>query len=143
MTIATASKAGDAWISPVFYAYDENYTFYWYSRKQTKHSQYIIQNKTIAVVIFNPSHTDISGVYMQGDVHEVTKKTIIHALTTYFARAEKDNITAQKEQREHPEDFLDGSDFRMYAFTPKKTYISCTKNKWHGKWLDEKCAVKL
>lgn len=55
MTIATVTKDGLPWNTPVYYAFDESYAFYWYSRKNTKHSQLIAENSNVAVAIFDLS----------------------------------------------------------------------------------------
>lgn len=38
-TIATASKDGQPWNSPVYCAYDEDYNFYWSSWTENQHSK--------------------------------------------------------------------------------------------------------
>lgn len=54
------------WISPIFYAVDENYHFYWYSGKNSKHSGLIGNNPHIATVIFNSTDANEPGVYLEG-----------------------------------------------------------------------------
>ncbi len=52
-TVATSTKDGKPWISPVFFGYDENYNIYWVSDKNAKHSELIRNNPSVAIVIFN------------------------------------------------------------------------------------------
>ena len=52
MTLATATKGGDPWISPLFFAYQGG-RFYWYSPKGARHSRLIAQNPRVAITIFD------------------------------------------------------------------------------------------
>ena len=67
ITIATASKDGLPWISPVYSAHDKDYTFYWISPMDTLHSRLIRENHRVAIVIFDsraPEGTG-EGVYIK------------------------------------------------------------------------------
>ena len=130
------------WNSPVFYAVDENYTFYWYSRKTTQHSKNIVQNSEVFVVIFNSSPKETSGeaVYIQGKAYEITPDEIIHATTIYAKKAATND--EEREQLQTTEDFLGNSELRMYKFVPEKFYIN-SAGKWKGKWLDKRIEVKF
>lgn len=64
MTLATSSE-GQPWSTPVFYALDEEFNFYWYSRKDTRHSQNINDNDKVSASIFATSGDDNGiGVYV-------------------------------------------------------------------------------
>src|SRR5438046_190095 len=88
MVLATANKKGMPWNVPVYFAYDKNYSFYWYSRKNTKHSRLIKENNTVAVTIFNsnPADEDEGGVYMTGQAFEIPEKELANALDVYCSR---------------------------------------------------------
>lgn len=76
MTIATADKTGEPWISPVVFGYDKNYNLYWFSDKDSKHSKLIAQNPRVAVVIFDskaPEGTG-DGVYIVGKAKQLTER---------------------------------------------------------------------
>ena len=51
MTISVASKDGDPWIANLYYVYDKNYNFYWYSPKNSLHSQRIKENPTVVLAM--------------------------------------------------------------------------------------------
>ena len=53
MTISVASKSGEPWIANLYYVYDKDYNFYWYSPKDSDHSQRIKENPSVALAIFN------------------------------------------------------------------------------------------
>lgn len=141
MILSTAIKE-QPWISPVFYAVDENYQFYWYSRKDTKHSENIAKNPHISVVIFNSSPKESTGeaVYMQGQAKEVTQEELPHAINVYAEKATKGD--QEKQQICTIEDFLNDSILRMYKFIPNTIYTNTAEN-WNGKWIDKRVEVKL
>jgi nitroimidazol reductase NimA-like FMN-containing flavoprotein (pyridoxamine 5'-phosphate oxidase superfamily) len=58
LTLATATKDGKPWISPLFFAYDNDFNLYWVSSKNSLHSKLIRSNPRVAIVIFDSSlHT--------------------------------------------------------------------------------------
>ena len=145
MTIATATPDGEPWVTPVFYSYDGELNFYWYSSSRTKHSQLIAKNKKVAVTIFNSnaSEEDTAGVYITGKAHEVEKDDLRQALTIYFERAMPTNEEERYKMINTPEDFLEFSELRMYKLVPEKVFISGVATQWNGKWIDTRVAVKL
>ena len=44
ITVATYSKDGEPWNSPVYSAFDEQYNFYWASWVENQHSKNIAEN---------------------------------------------------------------------------------------------------
>ena len=145
MCLATADLNGIPWNVPVYYAFDEQYNFYWYSRKNTRHSKLIRKNNYVAVAIFNSKQAgeDDGGVYIRGIAHEVKKKDMAKALEVYFSRSENNDRTKMKFYTDHPEDFLAKSVLRMYKMTPEKMYVSNPATKWHEKWIDTRRRVNL
>src|SRR5438132_747915 len=86
MVLAT-SQEGKPWSTPVFYAYDDHYSFYWYSRKDTRHSLSLKENNKIAASIFGVGNTDEGfGVYLEGTASEVTEDELEQATATYVAK---------------------------------------------------------
>src|SRR5579859_5206212 len=102
MILATSHEE-KPWSTPVFYAHDENYNFYWYSRKDTRHSVTIKDNKSVSASIFGVGNKDEGfGVYA-----EVSRDELEEALATYMYKA----ATNDKEriQLTTKEDFLGDS----------------------------------
>lgn len=113
MTIATANKNAEPWISPVVFGYDENYNLYWFSDKDSKHSKLIYQNNRVAVVIFDskaPEGTG-DGVYIVGKASELLEDELEQAIKTHKNRFGK---TQPKKK------FMDDSPLRFYKITPEK-----------------------
>src|SRR2546430_1219068 len=127
MTLAT-TKDGSPWSTPVFYACDENYTFYWYSRKDTRHSLTIQNNNKVACSIFGVDTE--GGVYVEGIASEVTEDELPHVLDVYAQKGAKTD--EEREQLTTKEDFLGDAPLRMYKLIPEKIYVSGEATKWHG-----------
>src|SRR3989344_4621199 len=83
ITIATSSKDGTPWNSPVYSAYDEDYNFFWASDQNGQHSKNIKENDQVFIVIYDstvPEGTG-EGVYIQAKAHALTdEKEILKAL---------------------------------------------------------------
>src|ERR1051325_2353833 len=67
ITIATASKVGTPWNSPVYSAFDEDYNFYWISDQNGQHSKNIDENDKVFIVIYDSTVPESTGegVYIQ------------------------------------------------------------------------------
>jgi pyridoxine/pyridoxamine 5'-phosphate oxidase len=67
MVLATADAGGVPWASPVWFATEDQRTFYWISDPNARHSRNIAARPEIAIVIFDSSVTpgDASAVYME------------------------------------------------------------------------------
>lgn len=141
MTLAT-TNGNSPWSTPVFYAQDEDYNFYWYSRKDTRHSQNIASSNKVSVSIFSNEGEDGGvGVYIEGKASEITNLELDHAIEIYAQKGAQ--TTEEKNQFTVKEDFLDSSPLRMYKIIPEKIYISSEATKWKGKWIDSRSEIKL
>src|SRR6266480_535174 len=99
ITIATSTKHGQPWITPVFYAYDDLYNIYWVSSKNARHSQAIRENPQIAIVVFNSTKGEGEGdaVYIEAEVKELSdQKEIEEAMKFYDSRASKPELRVKE-----------------------------------------------
>ena len=144
MTLSTSSLDGKPHSTPLFYANDEKFNFYWYSKKETKHSLLIKDNNKVSISIFGVGDKDEGfGVYLEGIASEIPENELSNALEIYFNKALKDNQTEREEMISNANDFLNESPLRMYKFIPEKIYVSGEATKWNGKWLDFKSEIEL
>lgn len=142
MVLATVDADASPWITPVFYAHDKEYNFYWYSGKNTKHSQLLKENQKVAITIYHPNSVEDGGAYLTGTASELTEEELPHALEIYFSKALPNDVQEKEKMLKSPEDFLNDSVLRMYRFIPGKIYVSGEAKKWNGKWIDEREEVK-
>jgi general stress protein 26 len=74
ITIASVTKDGLPWNSPVFGAYDKAYNFYWGTHKASQKAQNIRGNRNVFLVIYDstvPPGTG-EGVYVKATAEELT-----------------------------------------------------------------------
>lgn len=140
MVLATTDQQYP-WVTPVFYAHDENYNFYWHSAPVTKHSKFIEQNPNVSIVIFNSTNPELPGLYMEGKAMELDNHELYSGLEILMQKAVK-NEKERSEILSHPEDFKAEGKLRMYKFVPAKFYINDSE-KWNNKWVDWHVEVPL
>jgi uncharacterized protein YhbP (UPF0306 family) len=68
LTLCTYSGSG-SWASPVAYAYDEDYSFYFISLPNSKHIQNIEKNSKVTATIFDSHQVFGEGVGLQIEAH--------------------------------------------------------------------------
>lgn len=142
MTIATASKDGQPWISPVAYAFDESYKFYWTSPEATRHSELIRSNPHIAIVVYDTKAPLKKGeaVYIEAEAYEIADDAdLLEAVTCYMGRL------SPKADPIRIEDYTNGYPGKFYKAIPKHIWVLANENKYliGGYPMDRKVEVKL
>src|SRR5260221_1164720 len=140
ITIATASKDGTPWNSPVYSAFDEDYNFFWASDQNGQHSMNIAQNNKVFIVIYDstvPEGTG-EGVYIQARVSMLTEpKDIEHALSYLDGRVNK-----KKDKKTRIAEFQGDNPRRVYKAIPQKVWINGDGDV-NGKYIDIRMEVSL
>lgn len=121
ITIATSDKQGNPWNTPVYSAFDNNYTFYWASWAENQHSKNIRENEKAFVVIYDSTVPESTGfgVYMKGKAYQLGMKDsreIIKALKLLYQRKNKKPRTLQE--------FLGIFPRRIYKFFPEQVWVN-------------------
>ena len=119
-TLSTCSSEGEPWVSPVFFAYDKNWTIYWSSATASQHSQNLYNNDgRVAIVIFysrEPGET-VQGLYLQGKASEIN----INQFEPVYQLLEQ---RAGKQFHRTLEDYIGDSPRRIYQFQAQKAWIT-------------------
>jgi general stress protein 26 len=116
-TVATASKNGKPWNSPVACVYDNQLNLYWFSDKQNQHSQNIRENEDVFIVIYDSTvpEGDGEGVYIEAKVVELDDPAEI-------LRARK--IKKGEDYQGSPDDFLGNAVRRVYKAIPQRVWMN-------------------
>ncbi|HVT01412.1 MAG TPA: pyridoxamine 5'-phosphate oxidase family protein [Patescibacteria group bacterium] len=142
ITIASTTLDGLPWISPVFYAYDDEYNLYWVSSKNARHSKNIEENPKVAIVIFNSTKGEGEGdaIYIDAEVKIlVDDQEIEEGMKYYDARASKAELKVK-----NPENVKGEKEWRFYKAIPKAVYKSSDKPAVvNGQYVDKRTPVKL
>lgn len=141
MTVSTASLDGEPWVSPVFFAYDEAYNFFWVSNKDSNHSKLIRTNPRVAIVIFDSQAPEGKGdgVYVSASVVELSQESDIqHAIEIFNSRVKQDEFKVKKIS-----DVTGSGVWRMYKAIPS-TISKLTEGEFiGGQYVDRRIEIKL
>ena len=115
MVVASADSSGKPWISPVFFAPDEQNSLYWVSSKTALHSENIRGRPAVAIAIFGPMPDgDTDGVYIDAMAHELGPGVQLEkAITSLRQRPQPPKFTINNEG-----DVLGSACWRVYVATP-------------------------
>ena len=141
MVISSASLDGRPWISPVFFAYDNSYNFFWVSNKDSRHSALIRSNPHVAIVIFDSRAPQGKGdgVYFEAKIDELSEKSdIAHAMEILSARVTIDEFRIKK-----IEEVMGGGVWRVYRANPIKIYKLAEGTHINGQYVDTKVEIEL
>jgi len=134
--LATITKNGRPWNSPLWFKRDKDYNFYFGSPKNTQHTKNIRANGRGFVVIYDsraPEGTGF-GVYMTVRVKELTEPMELKkAIKLLFANDKLKRV---------PEDFLSKSPLRLYKVIPSKVWVNDSEMK-NGLYIDYRIEIKL
>lgn len=137
ITIATSTKDGKPWNSPVYSAFDEDYNFFWASDKNGQHSKNIAENEDIFIVVYDstvPEGTG-EGVYIKAKAYALEdEKEIQHALECLDARVGK--------KPHDPKGFLGDMPRRAYKAVPEKFWVN-DDGDINGNYIDIRIEVDL
>lgn len=137
ITIASVTKDGLPWNSPVYSAFDSEYNFYWRSNKESQHSKNIKENNNIFIAIYDSTVPwgEGRGVFIQAKAYEITNEDeIVNGLAVLDKRAGKTIGDASEYMNDNPR--------RVYKAVPEKIWIN-DGSKVNGKYVDIRIEVNL
>jgi len=140
LCLATVKLDNTPWVSPVYFNYDENFTLYWRSGKDSLHSQLITKNSHVAIAIFNsqvPWGTG-TGVYLEAIAAEVPPKELTKALKAFYGGPH----SPPQDYFNNPKYYIGELPRRIYQATPKKFWILGSEE-IHGQPIDKRIEINL
>lgn len=140
ITIATSSKDGAPWNSPVYSAFDEDYNFFWASDQNGQHSKNIAENNKVFLVIYDSTAPEGTGegVYIQAKAYKLEdSKDIQHGLNYLDGRVNK-----KKDSTTRVAQFQGDKPRRVYKAVPEKFWINGDGD-INGEYIDIRMKVDL
>ncbi|EKD86958.1 MAG: hypothetical protein ACD_37C00091G0004 [uncultured bacterium] len=139
--VASCSKDGKPWISPVFYGHDEDYNIYWISDKASRHSSLIKNNPQVAIVIFNSQAPKGKGdgVYFEAMVEEISDKE--EAEKAFRIRDKRAKVAEFKVKR--VEEVIGNGQWRVYKAVPYSVSKLGNGEYVNGQYVDKRYEIKL
>lgn len=140
ITIATCSKKGNPWNTPVYSAFDEDYNFYWASDKNGQHSKNISENENVFLVIYDSTAPEGTGegVYIQAKAHMLTDEKEIERAHELLAKRK----TKQSSKLRDATEFMGDYPRRVYKAVPEKFWINGDGD-INGNYVDIRMEVDL
>lgn len=123
LCLSTSAADGKPWSAPLYYAYDSELLFYFFSAKDSLHARHIRDNSLVAFSIFNSSlpPEDADGVQIEATARQVHLLELPHVISTYYRRRFPDE--KERSQHEHvPMDFRGISLRRFFRLSPIHVY---------------------
>jgi uncharacterized protein YhbP (UPF0306 family) len=131
ITIASVSEGGEPWNSPVYSAYDDRLNFYWFSDKNSQHSQNVRATKKVFLVIYDstvPEGTG-EGVYIQAEVEELNEEVqVLNALKILDTRV-------GKTKKRNFDDYSGAALLRGYKAAPSLLWMNDDDEDEHGSYI--------
>ena len=126
----TSCMGNTPWCSPVFFAFDKNFNFYWKSSPLARHSKNIEHNPNTSIVIYNSMAADGDGwgIYLEGISEIVSDPSEIE---------KAHDISCIRAGNHHAIDWLLKNDCprKFYRFSPKHAWTNGAE-KINGVWVD-------
>lgn len=140
-TIATASLDSKPWISPVFYAFDEELNIYWVSDKNALHSKNLRENPQGAIVIFNSQapEGEGDGVYIEAKLIELTDD----AEVKYAIDLRNKRVTQDEFKVKNIQEVTGKGEWRVYKAIPLKTSKLTEGEYLNGQYIDKRVEIEL
>ncbi len=119
INLATVTPKGQPWNTPVYTAYDKNYTFYWASDKENIHSLNIKKKSNTFAVVYDSTVKEGEGygVYFVGKSYEIISLKEMAKAAKYLYSRTGNKPRAIKE-------FMKRFPRRLYKFVPEKAWIN-------------------
>lgn len=134
ITIASVTKDGEPWNSPISAYFDDQYNFYWASWTENQHSQNIRQNPNVFLVIYDSTAPEGTGegVYIKAKAYELNDKEEI----------EKALSSRHKDKSRQADDYMSEKPLRLYKAIPEKVWIN-VDGEFNGNYVDKRIEVNL
>lgn len=134
ITIATVSKDGQPWNSPVYSVFDKDLNFYWSSDKDSQHSRNIRENKNVFLVIYDSTVPESTGegVYIQAEAYELAAKDEITVARriTQIRKGQESELTEKEYEK-----FTGDTVRKIYKAVPKKVWMNEDERDENGKFI--------
>lgn len=113
------------WATPIYFAVDEKYNFYFVSRKDTLHSINIYKNKNVSFCIFNSEDRSFiaQGLQAQGIATEVGLKEALHGLTVIFKKKHPKSKINLLQLKQEIKTVTGSINNRVYKIVPTHIFV--------------------
>jgi uncharacterized protein YhbP (UPF0306 family) len=124
LSLAT-SVNNDTWVTPLWYATDKDYNFYFVSDKNTKHVTHLIENQKVAFCIFdsNKNPNNVTGLQVSAIAKEINLKEIPGAIKCIFSKNGSEAFKEYSKDWNKVETYSKLANTRIYKLIPTNIWI--------------------
>lgn len=115
MTIASADAKGKPWVSPVAYAIDSDFNFYWVSDVEALHSVNVRGRGTVALSIWDVIDGRTVGLYVDALAHEAQSDEVERGSAALARRKQPTKFTIRSAA-----DVTGDAAWRIFVATPQE-----------------------
>jgi nitroimidazol reductase NimA-like FMN-containing flavoprotein (pyridoxamine 5'-phosphate oxidase superfamily) len=115
------------WVSPVYFSFDENLTFYFVSEQTADHVRFLLANPEVALAVYDsrqPPYTG-EGVWVKGRASLVEAEALPAVLERYCNRPFPKTM-GRIPGGWSPQDFLEKTHLRWFKVIPHQVYVRDT-----------------
>jgi uncharacterized protein YhbP (UPF0306 family) len=123
LCLATCDQDGNPWVAPLYYAFDDDYNFYFVSAADAVHTTHIVKNRRVAFAIYDSRDPvgEGDGVQIEAEAHIAKITELPHVLAVYFMRRFPHELERIKHHH-FPTEYIDGTMFRFIKVVPRHIY---------------------
>ena len=121
MTLATVDDRGHPWVSPVFFAVDDEHRIYWTSAVDARHSVALRRPAPVSIVVHGRLDGAVDAVYLEALAVELNEEAEVR---------EGIAVIALRNDRQPRSWWIDGIEdvtgegpWRVYRATPKAAWV--------------------
>ena len=139
LTIASVCPDGQPWNTPVYTAYDDVLNFYWASWVDNQHSQNIMVNRNVFLVLYDSRARagEGEGVYMQAHAHALMEEDAKDIELACRLLKERESREAGDFKK-----YLHGAPRRIFKAIPHKAWTNDGSTK-DGDFIDVRRSLDL
>ncbi len=119
MVLGTSTKSGKPWATPVTYAYDGEYNFYFISDVNSTHAKNIMENPNVSVTIADlyEQKKKVYGVQAEATSY-AEDENLDRDLDIYFGR-----LYPEMRKKYNADYYRGSSEFRLFKVIRLRTYL--------------------
>ena len=126
LSLATTSDS-QPWISTLYYGFDEDFSFYFVSARDSLHVQQILANPRVAVAIYDSTQPARAGIGVQIDgIASMVQEDEIPRALEVLCKPRLPSNTDPNNDDLLPVNFLGGSVFELFKIVPQHIYTRDT-----------------
>lgn len=123
LTLGTVDQAGRPWTSPVYFAATPDWSFYWMSETDARHSRNLAERPDVSLVVFDSTVAPHHGraLYAAGKAHQLPDDEVDAGLRAYPGPGRPEAAASTRDDVTGP------SPYRLFRATAAELWVLCPR----------------